>query len=267
MSKSSKPRILTFDIETAPLEAYVWQTRDVNIGIDMIKEDFTILCFAGKFVGERDVITFDNRHKRNFRDDKDLTRNIIATLRSADILCSQNGISFDLKKITSRAYFNDLPPYSLPQKHVDLLREGRRIFGHTSHKLAWITQKLDSSHQKSSHAEFPGFELWKEVMQGNPKAWTEMVKYCAQDVRSTEAVYHDYIRWFDNVDLRPFYTGGAAADCRACGTSNVTRNGTVRRKAGRFQTFICNECGCTTTLSGQKITWISLIIRRREIDE
>jgi hypothetical protein len=248
----SKPKILVFDIETAPIEAYTWGLHDVNIPVEMIKHDFSILCFAGKWVGDKNVITLDNRNKRNFRDDKDLVRSIIKTLKSADILVSQNGIAFDAKKIASRAYFNNLPPYSLPQKHVDLLREGRRIFGHTSHKLAWITTKLSSTHQKSAHAAFPGFELWKQVMAGNNKAWDEMVDYNAQDVIATEAVYHDYMTWFDNVDLRPFYEGGATADCRACGSNNMTRNGTVRRKAGRFQTFICNECGCTTTLSGQK---------------
>ncbi len=249
---SNKPKILVFDIETLPIEALVWGLHDQNISIDMVKKDFSICTMCAKFVGEPRIYKFSNFDKYDIRDDKALVKDIVSLLKSADVLVSQNGISFDAKKIASRAWFNNLKPYELPGKHVDLLREGRRVFGHTSHKLAWITRKLESSHQKSEHAKFPGIKLWLEVMAKNPAARKEMVDYCAQDVLATEEMYKDYITWFPQVDLRPFYEGGHTADCRACGSNKVVRNGTVRRKAGRFQTLMCSDCGCTTTLSGQK---------------
>jgi uncharacterized protein YprB with RNaseH-like and TPR domain len=248
----SKPRIMVFDIETAPIEAYVWGLHDQNIGVDMVKQDFTLLSFAAKYVGDDRIIYADNRHKRDVRDDKELVKFIQKTLDNCDVLLSQNGVNFDLKKINSRAYFNHLPQVGEKKKHVDLLMEGRRVFGHTSHKLAWITRALDSSFQKSSHKEFPGFDLWREVLNGNARAWNEMKKYNIQDIVATEAVYKDYMTWFGHIDLRPTYMAFPSTECRACGSIRTSRNGTVRRKAGRFQTYICGDCGCTTTLAGQK---------------
>lgn len=252
--KKNKPAILVFDIETAPIEAYVWGTHNQNIGVDMIKQDFTILSFAAKFVGKKGIIYLDNRGKRDFRDDKDLVKKILDVLDKADILVSQNGINFDLKKIHSRAWFNNISRVTPKQKHVDLLLEGRKVFGHTSHKLAWISKALTPANQKSVHAAYPGFELWKEVMRGNTKAWNEMRAYNKQDVLSTEAVFNDYMTWFDHIDLRPFYKPKnlIERECRNCGSLFTERWGTQRTSAGLFQKYRCKDCGCVTTPKGKK---------------
>jgi uncharacterized protein YprB with RNaseH-like and TPR domain len=252
MSEQKRPRILVFDIETLPMEVYAWGIFDQNIGIDMVKQDFTIASFAAKYVGEDRIIYADNRDRRNVRDDKELVRFIQRTLDDCDVLLSQNGIKFDLKKINSRAYFNHLPPIGEKKKHVDLLAQGRQVFGHTSHKLAWITKALDSSFQKSSHKEFPGFDLWREVMAGNTRAWNEMKKYNIQDIIATEAVYHDYMTWFPNVDLRPTYRAESTTECRACGSPNTIKHDKRRSRLGLFRRYKCNDCGCVTTMKGAK---------------
>ena len=66
------PRILTLDIETAPIEAYCWGIWEQNIGLDMIIRDWSILCFCAKWLDERSVIYehTGGRGKAKVRDDK-----------------------------------------------------------------------------------------------------------------------------------------------------------------------------------------------------
>lgn len=249
---NKKPKILVFDIETLPIEAFVWGLHDQHISLEMIKKPTSVCSFVGKFVGEKTFHEFSTRHKRDVRDDKELVEKALKLIDSADILVTQNGVNFDLKKLNSRAYFNDSDIRPDKKKHVDLFLEGKRVFGHDSHKLQWITTKLAASHQKSKHSKFPGFELHREVMLNNSAAWDEMEKYNRQDVIATEEVYHDYMTWFDHIDLRPFFMTGHTTECRACGSTNTAKNGTVRRRNGRFQRYICNACGCQTIMTGAK---------------
>lgn len=245
-----KPKILIFDIETFPLEVYAWGIRDQHIPVDMVKRDWSIASVSAKFLGENKVHYKDTSKQADIFDDKELVAFTQGLIAQADVLVTQNGIRFDEKRINSRAYFND-QPVTPKRKHIDLLQIGKQYFDHTSHKLAWITRKLESSHQKSSHAKFPGIQLWLECMKGNKEAWREMRLYNAQDVIATEEVYKDYIKWAENADLRP-HAGIALTACRACGSFNLAKNGTVRRVNGQFQTFLCSDCGCTTTDKGQK---------------
>lgn len=248
-----KPRILCFDIETAPIEAYTWGTFNVNIPIEMIKRDFAIISFAGKFLDEKEIHYLSTENKRDPYNDKELIMFIQDILSQADVLVSQNGARFDIPKINSRAWAHDLEPNSFKdKKHVDLYSEGKKIFGHTSHKLAWITQKLSPSHQKSDHAKFPGFSLWKEALSGNRAAWNEMEKYNKQDVLSTIEVYKDYMRWFNHIDLRPTYKPVHKHDvsCRACGSYQTIKHATRRTTQGLFQRFFCKACGCITQMKG-----------------
>ena len=53
--KKTRPRILMIDIETAPIQAYVWGIWDQNVGINQIIEPGYTLCFAAKWVGEHKV--------------------------------------------------------------------------------------------------------------------------------------------------------------------------------------------------------------------
>jgi hypothetical protein len=56
---STGPRVLTLDIETAPLESYTWGIWDQNIGLNQIKSEWTILSFSAKWLGEKKVIYGD----------------------------------------------------------------------------------------------------------------------------------------------------------------------------------------------------------------
>lgn len=237
------PRILTIDIESAPIEAYVWGLWDQNVGLDFIKTDWTILSYAAQWFGERKMIYADTggRGADKVRDDYPLLSQLWELLNEADIVVAQNGKRFDVRKINARLIQHGYTPYS-PIRVIDTMVEAKRCFAFTSQKLAW-TSKLLTDTPKSEHKKFPGFELWIECLKDNPEAWKVMRKYNCQDIRSTSEVYKKLRPWIKNhpnvttFDLRP---GGA---CPNCGSTKVKHTGSATLQSGIYAQYQCLSCG------------------------
>jgi DNA polymerase elongation subunit (family B) len=168
----STPNILILDIETAPITAYTWGLFDQNIGLNQIKADWHLLSWAAKWLGEAPskTIYMDNSKAKDITDDKALVAGLAALLNKADIIITQNGDEFDIKKLNARAVINGLPPIK-PCRSTDLLKESRKVFKFTSHKLEYMTGKLNKKYKKLSHKKHPGFELWSAILAGDKSAW------------------------------------------------------------------------------------------------
>lgn len=185
------PRVLYLDIETKPIKAWVWGTRDQNISLEMMIEDWSVLSWSAKWAGtpESEVMYKDNRKKRggSLMNDKALLKPLWKLMDEADIIIAQNGDRFDLPKLNARFIENKM---GCPSEFVtiDTLKMGRR-FGFTSHKLAYMTAKLNKKYKKQDHGEFHGFKLWDECIKGNQKAWKSMETYNQYDVLSLEELF------------------------------------------------------------------------------
>ena len=236
-------KIVVLDIETSPLESYTWGLLDQNIGLDMIKTEWSILSFAAKWADKPGVLYADTggRGAATVRDDKVLMEPLWNILDGADIVVSQNGISFDMKKINTRLAIHGFGPYS-PVRHVDTLRVSRKHFGNTSNKLAWLSKHMVPNTVKSTHKKFPGFELWRQCLLDNPAAWAEMKKYNIQDVMATEALW---------LKLRPWIVGhpdmsapnASGAVCPKCSSTKLHSKGFIVTRTGKYQQRQCQACG------------------------
>lgn len=245
-----KPRILTIDIETLPLELYGWGLHEQNFGLDQIKTDWSIAVACAKFLDEDHVRVFSTQGRKDIRDDKLLVKELQKLYAEADVIVGQNHVRFDSKKINARAKIHGLPP-TAEKYHIDTVKIAKKSFGFTSNKLAYLTK--DSSEKKSTHGSFPGFSLWAEVMKGNPAAWDEMVEYCKQDVIATEKLAQELIPWDGTLDLRNL-SPQTVFSCRVCGSTNLRKDGYVTRKTGKYQTYSCGDCGCTTRETSPDLT-------------
>lgn len=237
----NSPKILVLDIETAPIEAYVWGLWDQNIGIDFIKCDWTILSFAAQWVGRKEVIYADTGGDGvgMVRNDKAITVQIRGLLDEADIVVAQNGKQFDVRKINARIIEHGLLPPS-PYRVIDTMIEAKKYFAFTSQKLAW-TSKILTNSPKDEHKKFPGFELWKECLLDNPAAWAEMRKYNIRDIRATLLVYLKLRPWINNHPNMGMYTDKPA--CPKCGSKNVHARGIAVTQNATYQRFQCQTCG------------------------
>jgi hypothetical protein len=239
----SGPQILTIDIETTPISAYVWALFDQNIGLDQIKEEWSILAYAAKWLGDKEIIYEDTsgRGPEKVRDDLHLLASIWNLLDEADIVVAQNGRRFDIRKINARLLMAGFGPYS-PIRVIDTLSVAKRYFGFSSNKLAWLSKYLTNT-PKSDHRKFPSFELWVECLKDNSEAWKEMEKYNKRDVIATEKLYLRQRPWITNHPNIGTYTDSMRPECPKCGSKKVQKRGHALTQNGRYARFHCQSCG------------------------
>lgn len=238
-------KILTIDIESSPLESWTWGIWDQNVGLEQIKTEWTILSFAAKWLGKREIIYADTsgRGESKVRDDKPLMGTIWKLLDEADIIVAQNGKRFDVRKMNARLIMHGYGPPS-PYRVIDTLLVARKYFAFTSQKLAWTSKYLTDA-PKSEHKAFPGFELWVECLKDNPKAWAEMKKYNIQDVRATEKVYLKQRPWIEGHPNLGVYDSSEQHMCPKCGSGHVIKSKAriSVKQQGAYMQYVCRNCG------------------------
>lgn len=237
------PKILILDIETAPMEVFCWGLWDQNIGLNMVKQHTTVLSWSAKWRGAPDsqVMYRDQRDAEDIRDDKELVQIIRDLLDEADIILTQNGKKFDVKKLNARFVKHGIKPPS-SYKHIDTLQIAKSKFGFDSNKLEHMTAQLCTKHKKLTHGKFPGFDLWKECLAGNEEAWKEMQVYNKVDVLSLEELYFDHFAaWDDSVNFAAF-SDDYKFRCN-CGNDEFEQKGYHITKRSKFKKYICTHCG------------------------
>ena len=183
----SKVKTLVVDVETRPYLAYTFELKDTNIPLNAIKEEWCIIAWSAKWLGEpvNTIKYMDLRKSKDVTDDAPILKPIHTLLKEADIVVTQNGKAFDIPKLNARFDMCGLKPLT-HMKHYDLYLLSRRVAAYTSQRLEYVTEKLNSRYKKLSHKKFPGLSLWTECLKGNVEAWNEMKKYNIHDTLATE---------------------------------------------------------------------------------
>jgi len=256
MSKTKGPKILIFDIETSPIIAHVWSLWDNNVALNQIVQDWNVLSWSAKWLdSEKEVykknrkptiMYADQRNAESISDDKKMLKQIRDLLDEADIVITQNGIDFDQKKLNARFVLNGIKrPSSF--KHIDTKKIASKHFAFTSNKLEYMTDKLCTRYKKLKHKEFPGHEMWVECLKGNKKAWKAMEQYNKYDVLSLEELYYKLIPWDSTINFS-LYSEEEEHVC-TCGSKKFKKNGYKYTSKGKFQRFVCLDCGKETRSS------------------
>ena len=232
------PKIFLFDIETAPILAYLWGLYDQNVGLNQIESDWHLLSWSGKWLGEEEVFYHDQRDAKNLEDDREILGKLWEKLNEADIVIGHNSKKFDTKKVNSRLIFHGFkPPSSF--REIDTLSIARKRFSFTSNKLSHLASFLGCEDEKSEHKKFTGFELWSQCMKGNREAFGEMESYNKQDVKVLEQVYLKLRPWDYTVNFSIFDQDNVCS----CGSKSFNRSGFKFTNTGKFQRFVCENCG------------------------
>lgn len=240
-NKQDGPRILFLDIETSPILANVWSIWEQNVGLNQIQRDWFILSWAAKWEHEDKMMYQDQRKARNIEDDSKLLKGIWNLLDECDIVVTQNGKAFDIKKLNARFVLNGMkPPSSF--KHIDTKQIASQNFGFTSNKLEYLSNKLNKKYKKLNHGKFGGMVLWTECLKGNLQAWKEMEKYNKYDVLSLQELYNTLLPWAKNTPNFNVYHNEYHHIC-PCGSKDLKRYGFAFTATGKFQRFVCKACG------------------------
>jgi DNA polymerase elongation subunit (family B)/predicted RNA-binding Zn-ribbon protein involved in translation (DUF1610 family) len=225
-------KILVLDIETCPHRSFTWGLWNQNISLSQLIEASSVLCWAAKWVGHRQVYfasIMDSTPKEMIKQIHDL-------IDQAEAIITYNGKKFDMPTLMREFLLHKLPPPS-PYQDIDLIQTVRRKFNFASNKLDHIAQELGIGN-KVSHEGMP---LWIECMAKNPKAWKIMKKYNIHDVKLTEEVYYKLQGWI--VTQFNFNTHSSDHVCPACGSSHVQKQGIRITGANKYQRYQCQSCG------------------------
>lgn len=242
---SKGPKVLVFDIETAPMLGYVWGLWENNVALNQIYTDWFVLSWSAKWLGDpaSKIMYMDQRHAKNIEDDKQILSGIWKLLDEADVVITQNGKAFDQKKLNARFVLQGFQPPS-SYKHIDVMLIAKKHFAFTSNRLEYMTDKLCKKYKKLKPTKFPGFEMWKACMSGNREAWNEMQKYNKHDVLALEELYTKLVPWDGSVNFN-LYTDDATNTCK-CGSTKFENRGYRYTATGKFHRFKCKECGAET---------------------
>src|SRR5205085_1919041 len=186
----SKPKVLILDIETLPMIVYTWDLWPQSIGLKQIITDWSVASWSAKWLGEDEIFYQDVRNKplKEMRDDKSMLKEIWALIDQADIVVTQNGKSFDIKKLGARFFKHKFKPVA-SFRNYDTKEIAKRFYKFSSNRLAYMTEEFNLVYKKLDHANFPGFDLWLQCMAGNMKAWEEMETYNKHDVLALEELF------------------------------------------------------------------------------
>lgn len=235
MQKQKSPRILLFDIETAPLISYNWGIHEQN-AIKVI-QDWYILSFAYKWLGDKKTqyVSLPDfpSYKKNKQDDFELVKKLYSLFDEADIVVAHNGDAFDIKKSNARFLFHAMVPPS-PYRTIDTLKVARKYFKLTSNRLDAVGKQLGIGGKE----ETGGFDLWERCINGDMAAWKKMGEYNKRDVELLEQLYMVLRPWIKNVRLSVFKEG----TCPSCMSEKVQRRGYDSSNSLWYQRYKCMSC-------------------------
>lgn len=230
----NKPKILLYDIETAPNLGYTWQKYEQNV-IKFVKER-ELLSVAWKWLGDSKVTCVTTEGQGG---DRTLIALIRVLFEEADILIAHNGDSFDSKIVRARmVYHNMAPTKRLTQ--IDTKKVAKANFNFNGNGL----QDLGEFLKLGSKVKHSGFDLWLGCMKDDPKAWKEMKRYNKQDVVLLEKVYKRFRPWISNhpnmAKLMDPLTDFTA--CPNCGSRKTEKRGFRAGHATIKQQRVCKNC-------------------------
>lgn len=232
-SRKVGAKILTIDIESKPITAYVWGLWDQNVGITQIKENGGMICFAAKWLGSDEVLfysTFKDGYHAMVQAAWDL-------LSEADIVVGYNSDRYDIRRINNEFLAEDLGP-AAPFRPVDVMKMNKVRFDLPSRKLDYLAQ-FTGEGAKLSHT---GFQLWIDCMADDPDAWALMEEYNKQDVIITENTYLHLLPWQTNPPHLGMY--GTVDDCCPyCGGENLVQSPmSTSTTVQTYDLFKCSDC-------------------------
>jgi len=198
--KRGQPKVLVFDIETAPGTCYYWRRKTTYINKEMvIEKPGRVLTWAAKWLGEEDVMSDSILAYGDIEDDFKVCESLWHLLDEAGIVIAHNGDRFDIKMINARFLVHGLPPTS-PYSSIDTLKIARKYFGFDSNRLDELGQDLGIG-RKMQHE---GMSLWIRCLNGDREAFDTMLRYNEQDVLLLEELYlkvRSYHKTHPNVSL------------------------------------------------------------------
>lgn len=235
------PKVLVFDIETSPLEAYVFQTQvwNARISDEAVISDWYMLTWSAKWLHDDEVMSARLTGKEALKeDDGRIVKQLWDLFDEAEIIIAHNGGKFDVPNMNTRFLVNHLPPPS-PYQTIDTLLVARKQFGFTHNSLNALAKAFGLDPKLETD-----FQLWKQAKGGSDEALSYMEEYNQGDVTLLENVYLVMRPWIKSHPNLGLYMLSDGAVCPNCGSKEIhwLTDKYYYTQTSRFPIYRCN-CG------------------------
>lgn len=232
-------KILIFDLETAPMQAYVWGRWKQNISLDATISEWFIICWSAKWLYSNevmgDVLTPEEAINE---DDYRITKSLYELINEADVVVAHNGNRADIPWMNTRFIIHGFNPPK-PYFSIDTCLVARKQFNFSSNKLDALAtyfgldNKIDTS-----------FGLWKDCLKGEEDALEYMLEYNKMDVKILEEVYLKLRPWIKN---HPNISNllSSSHTCPLCGENHLKeiKGEYYYTNVNRYKLYRCAACG------------------------
>lgn len=252
MPETYKPRITFLDIETSPNKGDFWRPGPkVNLSTSNIDIERVVLSASwlhedhaekGLEPQYTDALKFVKAPKdSNYKwipDDKQIIKDIVKGLRTTDILVHHNGDKFDLPWINGRALYHGLVGVG-PLRTVDTLKVARKVGNLNSYRLDYLAKYLKVDTGGKIHTDY---DLWKNVMNRDEQAYTDMLDYNIHDVKILRAVYRK-LEPYNTTLIKPNEIEDENSPCPFCGSTHKQKRGHRLNVKSHRRSYSCRGCG------------------------
>lgn len=232
-------KILLFDIETAPMEVYVWGLKYNNyISPDNIIKDYSVLCWSAKWLFDSEIMAEKVTGEMAVnRQDEPILKNMWKLLDEADVVVVQNGKKFDIPKLNTRFL---RAGYSPPMYYqvVDTKEVMAKNFGFSSNKLDYATQFLGIKGKEEMV-----FEDWVQCVRGSEEHLQKMMTYNQDDVKIMEELYLRIRPWIPAHANLGIFVDTDKDCCPNCQSTELKWSGKYATQLGLYEGFRCRSCG------------------------
>lgn len=273
MSVLKEPKMLVFDIETSPLQAYLWQPGKQVVRHGQLlpgQNMWEIICITYAWVHGGPVGCIKWTPERGTAG---VVEDFDALASTADICIGKNNKSFDNKQINSARMFANLPARPEWIKYTaDLEQQMRRYFRLPSQSLDYISHKLGlGGKRKMEFQDWIDISQWmvcqkilagedmrpdhldkmlkvlynktnEEVIKTGEKAFNKMCTYGKKDSADTRTLWKYLSKHFEPIYNKAVFNS-IEDGCVSCGNNDLCKDGFGITKVGKYQVYKCKSCG------------------------
>jgi len=232
-----KPSVIFFDIETAPLLAYIWVLGEQVVRHHQLADSGNqtrIICISYAFNDWKPAQTIDWGYEA-----QDTGRVISAfdkIVKRADIAIGKNSDRFDVKHINAQRVIHDLPPLPEWTDYTDdLEKQLRRYFIFPSYSLDYISKTMGQGGKVKME-----FQDWIDIVEKRSKrSFAKMLKYNRKDVEDTRALWNKlqpHIK--PRLNMNTFINADDVV-CIYCGSDNIEPTRERCKGTTRYMMYDC----------------------------
>lgn len=241
---SIKPKILYYDLETSPLQAWIWGCGKQFIGHKQLVKGYQrwgIICATYCWNDNKPAQVIDWGYEE--QNTSKVIEEFDKIIKQADWTIGKNSDRFDTKMINSARMFAGLPGMPEWTKYKDDLEVMmRRYFRLPSQSLDYISGQLGFGGKIKME-----FQDWIDICEKNKDGETKfkkMLKYGKKDVEDTRALWNKLSEHFEpKFNMATFTNEALICKYADCGSANIICNGTRVSAKTRYQCYNCSDCG------------------------